>query len=93
MSQINETLEFNVIARVVRKNNVVSYYTYGHYKTYDAASDAAKFAMKDLGFEKSLRFTARDGEQNVVWHCTRMVRDTSVQLEVAIISNRLTLEA
>ena len=92
--KINETLEFNVIARVVRKNSIVSYYTYGHYKTKDEANKAAEHAVKDLGFERSLRFTADDGEQNTVWHCNRMVKDVgAVSLEVAIISNRLTLEA
>ena len=86
--KINETLEFNVIARVVRKNSIVSYYTYGHYKTKDEANKAAEHAVKDLGFERSLRFTADDGEQTPSGIATAWSR-TSVQLASKLPSSQI----
>lgn len=95
MTQINETLEFNVIARKTSTGGNTSYYTYGHYRNKVDALKAVKYALEDLGMHKTvLTFMAEDGEQNEVMHATRHLNDGRyVKVEVAIISNQLTLEA
>jgi len=93
--EINQTLEFNVIARKTTSDGNTSYYTYGHYRDKAMASKAVKHALQDLGMHKTtLTFTADDGEQNEVMHATRALIDGRyVSVEIVIIEQRLTLEA
>lgn len=91
---INETLEFNVICRKSTNNKLKAYYTYGHYRTKEEAYEVVKHVLKDQLFHNTINFSIEDGESNDVWLASKeLVDGRIVSLEIAIISNRLTLEA
>ena len=92
---LNQTLEFNVVARKTTSDGKTSYYTYGHYRDKAMALKAVKHALEDLGMHKTtLTYMADDGEQNEVMHATRALVDGRyVNVEIVMIEQRLTLEA